>query len=990
MGKKTILIMVLLLISLASFVSADSTNPYDYAYSDGTSASDLGLDKLTAGVNGQYVTTTGWAVAGENEVNYSNVQKSLGTVSGFVDNNGGGDNPAAQFAFTNTTWTGLIGFKLYVKDYVGGDGSIRVGFSAGTAHYFGITEAVSTTYFSFKSSATNKTIESNKWLTFVMNFTGSNVNIFYWNETTSQFDSIANNTMDLTGVDLFRFMSVWGGGNPEPDFYFDEFKMTGAGVFSFPTGAPAPGATSNPSFVAPTPPSASHNNTAVTFNCSHISSDELNFSMYLNEVALFTNVTPNGTNYLVWNSTVSDGNYNISCQVLNQSSGAMSNLVYTYWTLDTVTPTITINPKNGFTTGNRSTIDQYNNTLPINITFTDEIDLFAVLINITFKDGTSYFNFSASSLAEMVYNYTKTVNTSNWPYGEYNIELMAADSHTKNSIADYDISKSMNSLRFKTEEKNDITISSQGSISTGYTKQKDSYDFEFNYLFGSDTRTVRIDAAGGKVYKIANEKYNAHFVVWNGNEGNWIDFEGTSKDYTIKKVSDSIYDITFNNLADTKKIKVKSIGGLNVAKQNYTWYRGVYSQTYTQTTTFGTVETFSLNITRNATFAIPYASFYYNNTFFNVTQVNTSQSIIFSSALTIPDPDILTAYIPFIWRVNITQPSAATYNFNVTGNQTVTTFFIENCSSEGINSLNFTIINATSNANQDGYMEFLFKYSYNGTAKNYSTSTTGNNISFCIYPNSTTFVSDIDVSYNKDTDYYTYYATGLTMTNVSQNINLYLSDGATRVTFTVTDLYDNPVSGAFVRILKYDLSSNSYITTEILQTNADGQAQGNIILYTTSYTFMVVYNGITYLTDGPYKVFETTRVFRIDLGGSDWYGDYDNANAIVSNLNFSNSTKMFLFTWIDPSGAMATANLEVIKRNMSKSVVVCNNMSVSTSGVLQCYIGTDVNCQSYYAGAYVKYGTLIFPTQSYSIDFGGPNCREKFYAKSSESKIFGV
>ena len=96
---------------------------------------------------------------------------------------------------------------------------------------------------------------------------------------------------------------------------------------------------------------------------------------------------------------------------------------------DTTLPTITLNPSNGFNTGNFSIVNQFKDTLPLNISFADERDLYGYYVNIT-KDGNIYFNYTNYSISGTSSSYVNSLNVSSWASGNYNVEIKAFDSKT--------------------------------------------------------------------------------------------------------------------------------------------------------------------------------------------------------------------------------------------------------------------------------------------------------------------------------------------------------------------------------------------------------------------------------------------------------------------------------------------------------------------------------------------------------------------------------
>jgi len=184
------------------------------------------------------------------------------------------------------------------------------------------------------------------------------------------------------------------------------------------------------------------------------------------------------------------------------------------------------------------------------------------------------------------------------------------------------------------------------------------------------------------------------------------------------------------------------------------------------------------------------------------------------------------------------------------------------------------------------------------------------------------------------------------------------------------------------------VGENLYKTVESLKTNNDGEAIGNLIQYTTWYKFIIEYNGVSYLVTEPTKIFETTKVFRIDLTGDDWFANYDVASQIGTTLNFTNSTKNFRFTWNDPSGAMHYGCLKVTQFNRTTEKVICDSCTQSTAATILCNIGTNVEGNTYKAQGYFKFDDLymdklmeiIFPGQKWI----------PLYQKGNDAKLLGV
>ena len=267
---------------------------------------------------------------------------------------------------------------------------------------------------------------------------------------------------------------------------------------------------------------------------------------------VLTSTIPKGTGYYSWDTTSYIDLNTYQIVIYATDSGGLSSLNDTSkgnFTIDNTAPTITINPSNAFTATNISTIDNYKSTeFPLNITFDDNRDLFAMEINITNSTGHTVFNRTNTSLSGLTYNYTETVNNSNWTVGLYNIEVIVSDSHTASKIGSYEPIRQTDKLVFNTKEKNLVIIEADDAINSDAIKKYDRYQFEFRYPKTKTTDIVYHIKSYSKIYYRPDSGYKAHFIIWNEKTktGNWIDFEDVAlKDYSVKKISDNDYTVTF-------------------------------------------------------------------------------------------------------------------------------------------------------------------------------------------------------------------------------------------------------------------------------------------------------------------------------------------------------------------------------------------------------------------------------------------------------------
>jgi hypothetical protein len=318
--------------------------------------------------------------------------------------------------------------------------------------------------------------------------------------------------------------------------------------------------------------------------------------------------------------------------------------------------------------------------------------------------------------------------------------------------------------------------------------------------------------------------------------------------------------------------------------------------------------------------------------------------------------------------VNCSNVTAGQHN-NVTRNFYVTSYSIDNCTSNTNLTAVFNTRNLSTNAFINSTSSFFFQYNNTGSRgatiyNNFSMTDSNYTYKFCINPGYASVTSDLWIDYTVSGTTYNYFLDDVVFNNASQTYNLYTQDSTSTIRFRVTEYVGNdPVAGAFIKVLKFDVGGGVYKTTEILKTDTEGYALGNIVLEHDWYKFIIVYDGIARLTTEPEKfpITATTRNFRISLDTT-WYDNFDTSRGVEHILAFNNVTNNFRFTFNDPSGAMHKACLKVNKINVSNNVVVGDNCTISTAGTILVNIGapgTNFNGTTYIATSYLVFDDVI-------------------------------
>jgi len=731
-----------------------------------------------------------------------------------------------------------------------------------------------------------------------------------------------------SGYDEMAFGSFYTGDNP---LWVDNVVVAVEGVTA-----------TDVTLISPTDTLITNADQNFTFNFTGFTAEYC--VLYDNRTGVFdaniTLVAPTGNTTLATNITgLNDGSYlwNVMCNdTTTEYWGSTTNYSLV---IDSTIPGIILNTDNAFNSENYSLENQYDDNMTLNITFTDERDLYAMSINIT-KDGTIYFNITNESLSGENFNYYKILNTSTWGEGVFDIEVIRSDSHTDNLINNYAITKSNKNLEFDTEEGNNIKIYSEENAVTNAIKRTDRYEFEFKFdnKIVKD-RTFHIESDYKINYRV-DSGYKAHFVVWNGRNGNWIDFEGIYGTPRINKINDYHYTVTFKNLASY--VKFNSIGGLNIVTENYLWYKGVYNLV-APTGSAGESVLFSLNITTNNTISILDADLFYNGVLqINNTKTNYTKFITFNKTISSGDPGNVNYY----WNITTIQGDGSISRFNLSGVHSVSSWNLTNCSAGNI-TLTINIFDEESpstdlEANVEINMEYWISSKSN--SQNFSVEMNGSSkYSICLERVDSTIYTDTYIKYTTVNGFtHRYYLVNQSLTNTTLNISMYNFD-------TTTDISDLRIT---TRYFDYTYFPNiigklqrRYVAEDVWRTvQMDESGSYGLIFYNikeedTDYRII--------FQDRNNHVLKTTENMKFSCTSGlceivfllDPYAAGAVSPGITYNYEYDNSTGIITLNWDDPLGLTSTVRLLVVKETMAGSLVICDEEKSGATGTTTCDVG---------------------------------------------------
>ena len=348
-------------------------------------------------------------------------------------------------------------------------------------------------------------------------------------------------------------------------------------------------ATFNPALATP------YRNNTLGQNITAVCSNNGNPTIYFDTSATPSTIvsTTTTTNYTSWivSSTIvtTDGYYYYWANCSNGTS--VGSNIYTY-IYDQQSPSIIINPSNTFSMTN-TTDNIYKQNVTLNVSFSDDLDLYGMNITITYPNGSVFYNVEELTLNGTGYTFNKTIPISVSQYTNFLVKIQASDSHTNQMIGNYNPEVLPGRIKFDTPEGNKITIQSEDAgVMSAY--REDSTKYGIGILYQDKTPKPRSFIVSANNYiSIRQTKYTAHLVIkGNGINGNWLDFEGSNSKYSIKRLTDTSVMITFDSMTDTQ---FHSIGGLNVNTKYYTFTKDSILSTLAYT---GNVAAFGVNYTR--------------------------------------------------------------------------------------------------------------------------------------------------------------------------------------------------------------------------------------------------------------------------------------------------------------------------------------------------------------------------------------------------------
>lgn len=665
--------------------------------------------------------------------------------------------------------------------------------------------------------------------------------------------------------------------------------------------------------------------------------------LYINGTLNQTSSQVNGTNVncsFQVNMSVGKWYYWIRGNTSLNDENTSNNTFY----FDNVNPVITV-------------INWTNSTLRYNTNITGQFNItdnFYLHRLTTWVNGVLFQNITDINSTQYIYNLSYDVT--NLTPGIHTLTLQVADGHTAQSINTYDWTNGLfnDYLKYSWDE-NYIRIDSiDGSILDSFstTKLKDRYSFSYEPWDNTKKEYNFLITSSQKISIAKRPKYQ----TWLISGEHWLDFVGIdNRIITITPLNNYSVNVNIKNLNNTNQIIFNSIGDLNVITQNFTFATTNMTTTYSAVVNELEIQTSTLTIYKNAAIINTSAGFTWNGTVYNISADKSNASYDYYN-ITFLTPAISASALntQIVWFYNVTG-TVNNLTGNITLNQTVIQIGIDNCSVYTVRAINISLLDESNDSLVTGYINGYFEVWV--TAINqyraFNLTWAGNSTyGLCINNASATYFTNGQLEYGAPSyAEKNYFLNNITLNNVTDILNLYLTKNTTLVILTVTDQNGDPVQDVYIHIQTYDLGTDSFKTTEIVKTDFQGRAFAQMILNTQWYQFMLVYDNVVRLQTDATRQTSATRNFQINLG-QNIMAEYDIVQQAVCDITFNNATNRFRLNFLFPSSNTLTATLSVYNQSIYSKTLINSSSLTASSGTIFINIGTPNNI-TYLAQGYI-------------------------------------
>ena len=865
---KKFIVFALIVLMLSSFASADLTTDLDVYFSfDDADNTGSDPDDLTG--NGYDGTTTGATIG------------VAGILAEAYSFDGANDrvthsSSALGNTYTMSVWVNVDASPSNTLSWVVSGDSAGTDKAKGNIAFYDSAPFLNSFWMVGDNSAswlyTSSAFARSTWHHFVGVFNGTTRNL-YVDGVLEETTAVGTNAWYTS-----RIIGERGGGTG--DFkgiidelgYWDIALTTPQVVLLYNSGAGCPYSLFATDCAAPVadtlnisdslPANATQWNTELlNLNLTANASLTFDATLYVNGALNQTTTYSSGTDVFVdFNLTFSnttEATYTYYFSV-NTTSDWENTTVKTFH-IDNVFPQIT------WYTPNNANTTIIADTLLSNI-FLEDPNMFSYEYNITYPNGTTYYNSSNNTLTGLT-NYTINDTVSFvGEQGHFNAFAEVCDGHTEENITLDSIE--IENVTLVVEDEGDTLnvsmVDSEDTESVSYTEEDNKVSFGF--VSDSTTSSEQFIVESNHYIHILDglTQYEGHLVMGK----KWMDFETDDlSSVHIVRLTNYSVQVTVTKFTSTDEWDFESIGELNCRNQTRTFLVHVSNTSNNSQTLSGDVLPYLLNVTMNSSYyTTANATLYWNGTAYPADATNTSTHFYFNYTLTIP-PLLNDTNVTYYWNYYL-----GTTEFNTSEeNTTVYSPRISNCTENPTQWVEYLIKDETFETLLNGSITFIFEY-YNGAYNNSFNGLLTDNSTFpiCMYPSWANFSTNATIQYQTSEAGYTsreYQTTGFGVYESNRTVDLFLLEGASDITFHIIDDGDNNLQGVTVEAYRYRISTDTDVLVETEATDAEGKLILNLASGTTFYSFKIYdTNGTLKISTARFKLFSTTYEYIIQTG----------------------------------------------------------------------------------------------------------------------------
>jgi len=198
-----------------------------------------------------------------------------------------------------------------------------------------------------------------------------------------------------------------------------------------------------------------------------------------------------------------------------------------------------------------------------------------------------------------------------------------------------------------------------------------------------------------------------------------------------------------------------------------------------------------------------------------------------------------------------------------------------------------------------------------------------------------------------------YYFTLINRTYTDLTLYLVNETDATEISATVYDEANNELEGAYIKVLRYDLSTNSYIFVEQARTNWAGDTKLHVIKNSEYYKFYIYYPFTTFKkATTPTYIYDDVISFQIATATPTAQHFY-NTMGLDYSLTYNELTDNFRFEYSDINNLVKSGRLDIFTLSPKYGKTLLNSTSIDgASGTILINV-PRINDTTYYSEAWV-------------------------------------